>query len=108
MDKHGKMSLEEFMEQDRYCKENNIPEGPGCTGCPGEHGVCADNIRGIMGNLKTHRWYMVEKSTGYEVRIEMYAFNREILEENQKGMENPDKYLLINEQELYHRLTEAV
>lgn len=45
------MSFEEFKEQDKYCRENNTPEGPGCTECPGEHGVCADNIRNLCGKI---------------------------------------------------------
>lgn len=52
MDNHGKISFEEFLEQEEYCKKNNIPEGCGCVGCKGENSVCADNIRNIIGKLK--------------------------------------------------------
>lgn len=46
------MSFEEFKEQDKYCRENNTPEGCGCTGCPGEHEICADNVRNLCGKIK--------------------------------------------------------
>ena len=48
----NKMSYEEFKEQDKYCRENNIPEGPGCEGCPGEHSICADNIRNLCNKIQ--------------------------------------------------------
>lgn len=45
------MKICEFIEQDDYCRKNNTPEGPGCTGCPGEHDkVCADKIRRVGDN----------------------------------------------------------
>jgi len=50
--KNMEMSFEEFKEQDKYCRENNTPEGCGCTGCPGEHEICADNIRNLCGKIK--------------------------------------------------------
>jgi len=53
------MRLSEFLEQDRYCKEHNIPAGAGCDGCPAidkEH--CADALRNLCA-----RW---EKSQGEE------------------------------------------
>lgn len=31
MDNRDEMSFEEFNEQDKYCRENNTPEGCGCT-----------------------------------------------------------------------------
>lgn len=51
MDKHGKMSLKDFKEQEEYCRKNNTPEGCGCNGCPGEDTVCADNIRNLAGQI---------------------------------------------------------
>ncbi len=87
--------------------ENNTPEGPGCSGCPGENSVCADNIRNIIGQWKNQRWYVVKKNTGYEVRIEMYGFDRDVVDEYRLGMEQSEKYELLNEEELYSRLTEA-
>lgn len=45
------MSFKDFRKQEKYCRENNTPEGCGCVGCPGEHNICADNIRGIIGKL---------------------------------------------------------
>lgn len=47
----NKMSYEEFKEQEKFCRENNLPDGPGCTGCPGENSICADNIRNILGKI---------------------------------------------------------
>lgn len=44
----GKMTVEQFLEQTRYCRENNTPEGVGCVGCPGKDQVCADNIMGLV------------------------------------------------------------
>jgi len=45
------MKYREFIEQDNYCKTNNIPEGKGCSGCPGENQHCADELRGLFGKL---------------------------------------------------------
>lgn len=39
MDQHGKISIEGFKEQEKYCRKNNHPEGCGCSGCPGENNV---------------------------------------------------------------------
>lgn len=40
------MSKEEFERQDKYCRENNTPEGLGCSKCPGKDmDKCADEIR---------------------------------------------------------------
>jgi hypothetical protein len=37
------MPLQEFIEQDRFCRKNNVEEGCGCKGCPGENdNRCAD------------------------------------------------------------------
>ncbi len=46
-----RMDLKEFKQQEKYCKENNTPEGCGCKGCPGENTVCADNIRNLAGQI---------------------------------------------------------
>lgn len=109
MDEHGKMSLEDFKEQIKFCGVNCTPEGPGCIGCPGEDGVCADNILNIMGQWKDQRCYLVQKEhPGYTVSIELYGFDRDVLNMHRIGMENPDNYEVISEQELYKRLTEAV
>jgi len=44
------MTLSEFREQDKYCRENNTPEGVGCPGCPaGDKKHCADFLRGLCG-----------------------------------------------------------
>lgn len=46
------MTLQQFVEQDKYCRENNTPEGSGCTNCPAqdkEH--CADALRNLAGKL---------------------------------------------------------
>lgn len=46
------MKYKEFMLQDEYCKENNIPEGAGCANCPAkdqEH--CADALRNLASRL---------------------------------------------------------
>ncbi len=48
----NKMSIEDFDKQVQYCRENNIPEGCGCVGCPGEFSVCADNVVNLCGKLK--------------------------------------------------------
>ena len=47
----NKMNYEEFKEQEKFCRENNKPDGCGCTGCPGENSICADNIRNILGKM---------------------------------------------------------
>ena len=105
----NKMSLEDFEEQEKFCMENNVPDGRGCSGCPGENSVCADNIRNLIGKLKDQRWYIVLKERpGYSVSIEMYGFDRDVLALNLGGMEYPDLYELISEEELYKRITEAV
>ena len=46
------MKLSEFNEQDKFCRENNTPEGVGCRGCPArdkEH--CADALRNLCGKF---------------------------------------------------------
>jgi len=44
------MTLAEFKLQDKYCRENNIPEGVGCDGCPAKDKKhCADRLRGLCG-----------------------------------------------------------
>ena len=46
------MILSKFLEQDKYCRENNTPEGKGCDDCPAqdkEH--CADALRNLCGRL---------------------------------------------------------
>jgi hypothetical protein len=43
--KNMEMSKEEFEKQDKYCRENNTPEDPGCSKCPGKDmDKCADEI----------------------------------------------------------------
>jgi len=37
------MKLQEFKSQDKWCRENNLPDGIGCDGCP-----CAENSRGYV------------------------------------------------------------
>lgn len=47
-----KMKYKEFLEQDKYCRENNTPEGAGCDACPAkdkEH--CADALRNLAGKF---------------------------------------------------------
>lgn len=40
------MLLIDYIEQDKYCRENNTPEGPGCDECPGKDAdECADFIK---------------------------------------------------------------
>lgn len=44
--------VELFKTEEKYCQENNTPEGCGCVGCPGEHDVfCADSIRNLISKL---------------------------------------------------------
>ena len=46
------MKMIEFIEQDEYCKVNNVPEGIGCDGCPAkDKNMCADRLRGLCGKL---------------------------------------------------------
>ena len=46
------MRLDEFLEQDKYCRENNTPEGLGCDACPAIDRVhCADALRNLCGRL---------------------------------------------------------
>jgi hypothetical protein len=51
------MKLNEFIEQLKYCRENNIPEGKGCSECPSEEkedlNMCADNLVNLAGKLMT-------------------------------------------------------
>ncbi|MCE7697333.1 MAG: hypothetical protein K8E24_000145, partial [Methanobacterium paludis] len=49
-DEHGKMSFEEYKEQDLYCRLNN-PEGKGCDACLGNGKVCADNVKNLADKL---------------------------------------------------------
>lgn len=47
------MKLTEYLEQSKYCRENNTPEGRGCDGCPAkdkEH--CADALLNLVGKLR--------------------------------------------------------
>lgn len=75
------MSIEEFKEQEEYCKKNNTPEGVGCVGCPGEHGVCADNIRNLMGKLRV--WNMNLKGINktleeHEKKLNLFKWNEKM------------------------------
>ena len=46
------MTLEEFIEQDIYCREHNIPTGAGCDSCPAKDKLhCADALRNLAGKL---------------------------------------------------------
>lgn len=47
----NKMSYEEFKEQEEYCRRPGQVGGQDCTGCPGEHSICADNIRNLFGKM---------------------------------------------------------
>lgn len=47
----NKMSYAEFKEQDEYCRRSGQISGHDCNGCPGEHSICADNIRNLFGKL---------------------------------------------------------
>lgn len=40
------MTLKEFLEEDEFCRDNNLPEGKGCSECEGEEReYCADELR---------------------------------------------------------------
>ncbi|MBT9166747.1 MAG: hypothetical protein DDT19_00071 [Syntrophomonadaceae bacterium] len=42
------MRLSEFLEQDKYCREHNTPEGAGCDQCPTpDKEYCADALRNL-------------------------------------------------------------
>ena len=44
------MRMQEFIEQDNYCREYNTPKDTGCSDCPAldkEH--CADALRNLCG-----------------------------------------------------------
>jgi len=42
------MTYREFIEQDKYCKENNTPEGLGCDNCPAiNKEYCADALENL-------------------------------------------------------------
>ena len=46
------MKIDEFKEQDKYCRQHNTPEGEGCINCPAtnkEH--CADALRNLCGRI---------------------------------------------------------
>ncbi len=49
------MRLKEFQEQDKYCREHNVPEGAGCDECPAQDKkYCADTLRNLCARwLKT-------------------------------------------------------
>lgn len=50
------MLLGEFLEQDRYCRENNIPEGKGCDNCPAiDKEYCADALRRLCNQWQIYR-----------------------------------------------------
>jgi len=41
------MKLWEFLEQDNYCREHNIPSDTGCDDCPADSEYCADALRNL-------------------------------------------------------------
>jgi hypothetical protein len=63
------MRIEEFLDQDNWCKKNNIPEGVGCLGCPGENkSYCADMIRNYHGNGECEKLkFKIFRSKVYKV-----------------------------------------
>ena len=68
------MKLREFEKQDTYCKENNIPEGRGCNGCPAldkEH--CADALRNLCG-----KWLASRELPDKERKVKFYHISREL------------------------------
>jgi hypothetical protein len=73
-------------------------------------GICLSNdeLNEFNKIINPKKWYIIEKTKGYDVKIEMWALSSEILNENLLGMENPENYEIINEDELFNRLTEAV
>lgn len=82
------MSFEEFREQEKYCRENNTPEGVGCVGCKGESSVCADNIRGIISKL-----YIDEPSPFILELPQMITVNKSNV--HQVGYNSNDKEVFI-------------
>lgn len=151
----NKMSYDEFKEQEKYCKENNTPEGPGCEGCPGEHSICADNIRNILGKLirKLHpkikaiaksnirqyhfdeadcdtaahwtadeiinlitrtqlpskKFFLMKKEhTAYVWEVLAWSFNKEDLLRDLNGLEDSEKWVVVDEDDYFGKLTEVV
>jgi len=46
------MTLKEFSEQDKYCREQNTPEGKGCDACPAkDRKHCADALSNLCGKF---------------------------------------------------------
>lgn len=47
------MKYTEFIKQDKYCREHNIPEGKGCDNCPtSDKPHCADALRNLAAKLR--------------------------------------------------------
>jgi hypothetical protein len=49
------MTHAQFLEQDNYCREKNVPDGLGCASCPAmpeDRGIaCADSLRNLCGKF---------------------------------------------------------
>ena len=68
------MKLQEFEDQDTYCRESNIPGGRGCDGCPAldkEH--CADALRNLCG-----KWLASRKLPDKERKVGFYRISKEL------------------------------
>mgnify|MGYP001616859517 CR=1 FL=1 len=73
------MRLSEYVEQDTYCRENNVPDGVGCNGCPANGSSdCADALRNLAGKwfsaLGTDAWTEINREM--ERRFGLSPFNQ--------------------------------
>jgi hypothetical protein len=105
----NKMNYEEFKEQEKFCRENNKPDGSGCTGCPGEYSICADNIRGLTGQINPPKFFLMKKEhNAYVWEVLAWSFNEEDLLRDLKGREDSEEWIVVDEEEFFGRLTEVV
>ena len=65
------MKLSEFNAQDKYCREQNTPKGPGCDQCPGDREWCADRLRAIAGYL-AENGPKSEKAEEFRLQLKNY------------------------------------
>lgn len=151
----NKISYDEFKEQDEYCRRPGQSGGHDCNGCPGEHSICADNIRDIFGKLiggfqpqmkviaksnirefhfdeltcdvaasctadeiielitkaklPSQKYYLMKKEhNAYVWEVLSWSFNKEDLIRDMKGLENPDEWTVVSEEDFFGHLTEVV